>query len=94
MARSIRITKAHRSRARDIVLMDERYGHMPFNDAGQTTRGVLDLSIPLAHLIDQGVVTSIVDEHLLMDAECVDEVYNHCRLAVVRWQQAEGRRSA
>lgn len=93
MARSIRITKRHRAIAQAIVDLDDRYGHMPYNNSGQTVRGVLNLSIPLAHLVRAEIVTCVADEFCLIDENALDEVYTLVRLAYERYAEST-RRSA
>ena len=76
------ITKAQRKNAERIKHLAETFGHLAFNDAGQTPNSVLNLSIPCADLICAGVVTGVKDTFDGVNDQAVEDVERYCRAAV------------
>lgn len=73
-----------------IVDLDMTFGHLVFNDHGQTISGTLNLCIPLAHLIKAGLVLAVVDSFDSVNDEAVADVERYCRIATNRLQAAHG----
>lgn len=76
------ISKAQRRNAQRIVTLADTFGHLYFNDAGQTPEKVLNLSIPCARLVVAGIVTGVADTNDGINDSAVADVEDKCRAAV------------
>jgi len=76
------ITKRQRANAERIKLLSDWFGHLPFNAAGQTPNGTLNLSIPCAVLVVADVVTGVRDTFDGVNDQALEDVERYCREAV------------
>jgi hypothetical protein len=58
----ITVTRTQQRHATQITALATTFGHLPINDAGQTTNDLLNLSIPLAYLVHIGAVTGVSEK--------------------------------
>jgi hypothetical protein len=85
------ITKKQRANAERIVELSEALGHLPYNQAGQTTTSTLNLSIPCAVLVKAGVVTGVEDTFDGVNDQAVEDVERTIRAAVDFTTERHGR---
>src|SRR5262245_48375035 len=65
-----------------IVELADAFGHLPYNDHGQTVEGTLNYSIPCARLVKAEIVTAVADDSDGLNDNAVADVERNCSLAV------------
>ncbi len=76
------ITKHQMANARAIVELMDAFGHLQYNEHGQTPEGILNLSVPCARLVIAGVVTGVADTNDGINDNAVIDARETCRRAV------------
>lgn len=82
------LTKSQVKNSARIVKLADAFGHLPFNNAGQTIEKTLNLSIPIARLIGTDLITGVRDSFDAVNDEavraveiCVWHAIKHCETA-------------
>lgn len=71
-----------RRNARRMVDLADAFGHLKYNDHGQTVEDTLNLSIPCARLVKAEVVTAVADTNDGVNDNALADVEHACANAV------------
>lgn len=77
-----------KTNAARIVALADAFGHLDFNDHGQTIEATLNLSIPCARLIKAEIVDRVFDTNDGVNDNAVNDVERLCRQAIDRLSNA------